>query len=197
MSWLSRLLKPKSKIDFSEVTESLKRLGDIAKKLDETERQIIEKENELANIVNSLDVSVWAKDPNHRFIFANRACRKVVLRCGSDEDITDMKDSDFVNNLFSDICTKSDDITKNKRVACRFIEHCIYNSHDVWLDVTKSPYFSGNNIIGIVGSGVNITKNIPSEVKEYLRKPASIEIPIDWDFDMSILMRESGLNSVV
>lgn len=191
MSWLSRLLRPKNTIDLSEVTKSLKRIGDLAEKLDEAERQIVERENELLNIVNSLDASVWAKGHDNKFIFANDACRRTILRCEPDDDITKMGDSDFEYNLFSDVCVKSDEMTKQKRGACRFIEHCVYYSHDVWLDVTKSPYFVGTQIVGIVGSGINVSKNIPPEVKEYLREPAMIEIPMDWDFDMSVLMKAS------
>ena len=187
MDFIRRLIRPKNKIDFSEVSASLERLGYLTDQLDEAERAIEKKESRLFGIVDGLDNAVWAKDVDNKFVYANTKCRHIFLH--HEGDIAGMSDADFVNNRFASVCAASDDVTKTKLKTCRFIEHCINNSSDVWMDVTKSPYFKDGVLIGTVGSGSDITQNIPNEIRKKFTDPASVEVSVDWDFDLSALLK--------
>jgi len=190
MPWLSRLIRnSRYEIDFNEVNDSLERLNHLTEKLESEEQKIRERENKLSDLANSLEVAIWAKDIDNKFIYANRACLRLILHT-DDEAVIGVKDTDFSNNLLADACIASDEITKSRGKTCRFIEHCRYpNGSDFWFDTMKSPRFYGTEIIGTVGSGVDITSNIPIEIRDEYTTPTTVEIPLDWGFDISLLRK--------
>lgn len=190
MGWLKRLLKPKSHINFKVTSESLTRLSELTDKLAGIEDDILKREIMIFDIANNLNISIWAKDNNNRYVYANEMCRKVILRISKDEDITAALDTDFGDNVLAHACIKSDEITKERGKTCRFIEHCVYNgTTDLWVDVMKSPHFDGGELVGTVGSGVDITGNVSNVIKEKFKSPATVEVPIDWIFDEAELLK--------
>lgn len=140
----------------------------------------VQKSKILNMIAEYFNVALWIKDTNNIFIYVNEACCKLILFHPIDDALF-KKDGEFEQNALSVLCTKSDAKVIEKNTPLRFIEHAIYNGgKSVWIDVCKSPTHSPNNrIIGTIGSGVDISKIVPQDVKDKYREAQSVEISFD------------------
>ena len=151
MAWLSRILGPSiSPIDFTDAFDSIERMKFLAGDMEQVEEEIRASEDQLHQIVDGIDVAVWAKDVDNRFVYANKACCDNILHCPKDVVLKAI-DTDFEEDALANICIRSDEITKAMGKTCRFIEHGIYPGGDVWLDTEKSPWFRDGEIVGTVG----------------------------------------------
>ncbi|MCK4460095.1 MAG: hypothetical protein KAU52_10335 [Methanosarcinales archaeon] len=179
MSLLSRILRPRvSPPEFGDAFESLNRLRDLTNEMEQMDMEIHNRADWLRQIFDSIDIPVWAKGVDNRFMYANKACCDTILRCSLDEAM-EATDTDFENNALANVCIRSDEITKTKREACRFIEHSVYVDYELWLDTVKSPWFKDDEVIGTVGTAKIITDIIPKEIRNRFREPLLIEIPAD------------------
>lgn len=160
--------------DIDETKNNLKELMELERGI---EKNGIDYENFIKSVTDSFNVSLWAKDINGRFLFANKACCDVILKCTEDEAMN-MRDEDFEKDALSQICIKTDRIVMDLRVTKRFIEHAVYESGDVYLDVLKNPLYKNGELIGTTGSAIVITNSIPEEIKKQTRRSNSIEIPV-------------------
>lgn len=134
----------------------------------------------IEEISNNLDIAVWGKDINGRFLYVNAACCRNILKCSEEEAIS-MSDTDFVENALAKVCIESDQKVIDRGKSIRFIEHGRYKKSDLFLDTTKSPWFRQGVIIGTVGVGTNISDQISDKIKEKFKSIGSIEIPIGED----------------
>lgn len=114
---------------------------------------------------------LWAKDMKKRYIFVNKAiCEKLLNASDTNEPIGKNDDffSDKERNLhpedkswhtFDKASQHSDDVTIRRKAAGRFEEHGNIRGELLYLDVHKAPICDEDgNMIGIVGSGRDITK---------------------------------------
>jgi len=114
---------------------------------------------------------LWAKDLKKRYIFVNKAiCEKLLIASDTNEPIgkNDMFFARRERNLhhtdkewhtFGEICSDSDDVTIQKKSPGRFEEYGNVKGQLLYLDVHKAPIRDEEgNMIGIVGSGRDITK---------------------------------------
>ncbi|MEI6455534.1 MAG: PAS domain-containing protein [bacterium] len=114
---------------------------------------------------------LWAKDLKKRYIFVNKAiCEKLLMASDTNEPVgkDDMffagrerklhpDDKDW--HTFGEICSDSDDITIQCKAPGRFEEFGNIKGQLLYLDVHKAPIRDEEgNMIGIVGSGRDITK---------------------------------------
>lgn len=114
---------------------------------------------------------LWAKDLKKRFIFVNKAiCEKLLNASDTNEPIgkNDMffakrertlHPADIEWHTFGEICSDSDDVTIQRKGPGRFEEYGNVKGQLLYLDVHKAPIRDEKgNMIGIVGSGRDITK---------------------------------------
>ena len=108
---------------------------------------------------------LWAKDPQGRFIFANRAIRENLL-CSDDEEVLGRTDLHFAarnralgrQHTFGQCCVDSDQAVLSSRAPGRFVEDGLMRGAYLCLEVLKSPLFDDRGaLIGTVGSGRDIT----------------------------------------
>jgi len=145
-------------------------------------------ENMIRKVSDNLSISVWAKDIDNKFVYANKTCCDTILKCTESEAIS-RTDADFDNNALSRPCTYSDNMVKDNRSTMRFIEHALYGDHDIWLDVIKSPWFDGEKIIGTVGVATDITHKIPRNIRIDYIDAMSTEIPIDSEISHTMISK--------
>lgn len=155
--------------------ENLKKLIALTEKLDKCDAKVAAHEMMLKNVSDSIELAVWAKDLNGKFVYANRLCCDVILRCTEKEALA-MTDEDFEHNALASACIISDRKTVESRRACRYIEHAHYEDHDLWLDVVKSPWWVNGDIVGTVGYARDITVEIDAEVRALRTEAESIFI---------------------
>jgi len=115
---------------------------------------------------------MWAKDLEHRYTFANS--RMVTwlggtlfadVRGRTDIELADRSraqrpgDPDY--HTFGEICSDSDSVTLAVGGVCRFLEFGQVRGNFCALQVMKAPLRDDErNIIGTVGSGVDVTERI-------------------------------------
>ncbi|WP_051445397.1 PAS domain S-box protein [Desulfocurvus vexinensis] len=108
---------------------------------------------------------LWAKDPQGRYIFANRAIRENLL-CSDGEEVLGRTDLHFAarnralgrGHTFGECCVDSDQVVLASRAPGRFVEDGLVRGAYLCLEVLKSPLFDDRGeLIGTVGSGRDIT----------------------------------------
>ena len=199
VSWVTNLLTSdkhkiglyKSELDNSR--DGLNRLIELTKQLDEIESNV-RNEGLLDLVTNSLDLSIWAKDLNGRFLYLNDTCAKVILRTTVDKALH-LIDEDFERDTLAPVCMASNQKVLERLAPCRFIEHARYADRDLWLDAIKSPLFLTGKLIGVVGSGRDITELIPIEIKDRFSKAGALEIDVSLDYYIGKIgeRRKNGL----
>jgi PAS domain S-box-containing protein len=165
-------------VEFNDALESLNRLRDLTNEMEQMDIEIHDRVDWLRQIFDSINMPVWAKGPDNRFVYANRACCDTILHCSLDE-VIEATDTDLKEDALADVCIRSDEITKARREACRFIEHSAYDDRNLWLDTVKSPWFKDGEVVGTVGTAKIITDIVPEEIKNRFSEPLLIEIPMD------------------
>lgn len=184
------------KVFKSEVPNIIEKLKAIRKDIDDTKsclNQLVDIENktgeiDITTITDSFNVSLWAKDLDGRFLFVNKACCDTILKCSLQEAMS-MANGDFRKDALSRVCMASDKLVLQKGSSMRFIEHAVYESGDIYLDVLKSPLYKDGRIAGTTGIGIIITDNIPERIKEQTRKSNSIEIPVNLTMSDAMFVR--------
>jgi two-component system, cell cycle sensor histidine kinase and response regulator CckA len=110
---------------------------------------------------------IWAKDLDDRYMFVNQAMCDKLLKCKQPEDATGKNDAFFAQkelelghrHTFGELGGESDRITRNKKMAGRFIEEGLIRNEYLVLDIHKAPFWGENgDLIGTVGCGRDITR---------------------------------------
>ena len=166
--------------------ECINKLEILTNELEKKEKQINLHEEMLRKISDNLEIAIWAKDIDNKFVYANKPCCEKILKC-SENEATALTDTDFKNDALSTTCIASDNITKERMEPIRFIEHASYPHHDVWIETLKSPWIENNNLIGTVGIGKDITDSVPQYIKNRLKRPESIEIPMETELCTQVI----------
>ena len=180
MSMLSRILSHGiSPPDLEDAFESIERLRALTEELDAHEQDAISREKLLRIATNDIDIALWGKDINSRFVIVNNACAEKILKT-TPEAALNLTDEDFEHDALAQACTASDKIVQETMETHRFIEHAVYNDgHSMWIDTIKSPWVVDEKLIGTVGSARDITEFVPDDIKEKYKEPGQIEIPVD------------------
>lgn len=179
MSLLSTIFHPPAPMpEFNDTFESLGRLRELTNDMEQMDIEIHGRVDWLQQIFDSIDIPVWAKGVDNRFVYANKACCDTILHCSVDE-FMESTDTDFKEDALANVCIRSDEITKTRREPCRFIEHSVYPDRDLWLDTVKSPWFKDGEVVGTVGTGRNITDIVPEVIRNRFAEPLLVVIPVD------------------
>lgn len=126
--------------------------------------------NYLQLISDHLPDMLWVKDTSGRYLFANRSiCENLLMATHTEEPLgkTDIyfaqrEREKNIDNLewhtFGELCFNSDEEVLRHMKPMRFEEHGNLRGECVYLDVNKAPLFDAeNNLIGVIGSGRDIT----------------------------------------
>ena len=127
---------------------------------------------EKASILNTLGecapVQIWAKDLNHRYIYAN-SLHLEWLGVQEAAGLTDHQiavqnrtlSSDPKYHTFGEVCGNSDVETLRQNNKCRFLEMGNVRGHFCALAVSKSPLINpAGKVVGTVGVAQDITDRL-------------------------------------
>ena len=120
---------------------------------------------------------LWAKNMKEEFIFANEEICKVLLNAKDTEEPVGKTNRFFANrereahpedpnwHTFGLLCKNSDDVIIETRKPAHFEETGNVKGQYLVLSVNKAPLIDNDKMIGIVGSGRDITKSKELEQK--------------------------------
>ncbi len=157
----------------AEISDAMKRLVELNDHLDIIDDAVIMHADLMRDIGDSLELAIWAKNIDNRFVYANKKCCDDLLHC-TEEEVIMAADSELPSNTLVVACTSSDDIVRATLTPMRFIEH-----NGLWWDTLKSPLYSDEGLIGTIGVAKDITYVIPVDIRESFEAGGTIEIPLD------------------
>ncbi len=131
---------------------------------------------------------LWAKDLDNKYIFANKTiCDRLLMAKDTEEPIgkTDIFFAQRERELhpdnpewhtFGEICANTDLVIHEEKKTMQFDEYGNVQGKFLFLDVNKSPIWDNNgNMIGVVGTGRDVTKEKELENNEQKFIEALIE----------------------
>lgn len=178
MSLISRLFGSNTdeiKRNILSTKESIRQLEILTEKLDITEQQIISHSIIMKNVNDNIDIAIWAKDIDNRFVYANKLCCDKILHC-SEEEAINFTDTDFENATLAIACNTSDNIVKDQNICMRFLE---YDGVGNFWDTLKTPWIIDGVVGGTIGTAKDITNIVPSRLRQTFSESGIIEINID------------------
>lgn len=186
MRFLTRLWYPKT----ADIVGRLMKIGEelavaqksINKLAQTQDAYIRDDENDhrarcLEAAIEDYGIAMWAKDLEGKFIYANKVCCEMILRCTLEEAIG-AKDDDLPDNALAKACAQSDQKVISQETTLRHIEHGFYQDKHVFLDTVKSPFYGKHGLVGTLGSGHDITSDIPEDLVSACSYAYTIEVPI-------------------
>jgi PAS domain-containing protein len=175
-------------VDLTDAFESLERLKDLTEEIDTKDKEIRSREKMLRTVANRIEIAIWGKGLDGRFVFMNSVCAEKILRTTIENGLA-MTDEDFKHDALASVCMSSDKLVLETGKTHRFIEYAVYvDGRLLFLDTTKSPWLIDDLLVGTVGFGRDITKFVPEEVKNRIKESGCIEIPIDLMYNASDLI---------
>jgi PAS domain S-box-containing protein len=160
-----------------------------------SENALIENEERFRRMLNMLRLItdnandfLWAKDMDNKYIFANKTiCERLLFAKDTQEPIG--KDSEFFHirereshpedptwYTFGENSANNDLIVQKEKKSMQFDEYGNVKGKFLFLDVHKSPIWDNNgNMIGVVGTARDVTKEKEFELKEEKFVAALIE----------------------
>jgi diguanylate cyclase (GGDEF)-like protein len=129
--------------------------------------------NNFLNLIsNNLPDMLWAKDLRGNYLFANKMILENLLMVEDDEEYIGKGDIFFAmrerakypNNpkwhTFGELCYNSDEVVLKEMKPMKFEEYGNICGELVYLEVHKAPLYDDNGkLIGVIGSGRNITEH--------------------------------------
>lgn len=157
--------------------DAAKEFAEFKQKLSETVRET-DKHRLIEEITDKYQLSLWVKDKNSVFNFANKACADLILRTSAP---IFKRNGAFCEDALSLFCVEGDKKVIARNETIRFIEHAVYvDGVSVWIDICKSPLRNTRQeIYGTIGSAVNIVSIVPDNIQEQYQNAQSIEIDAD------------------
>lgn len=120
----------------------------------------------ISSMIEELPDMLWFKDVNGKYLFANRAIREGLLFDDKPIGKTDIELSQQAkkmfgeeNHTFGDICGNSDkDALDGNHIGKKYVESGKVKGKILHLEVNKSVLELDGEVIGVVGSGRDITE---------------------------------------
>lgn len=197
--WITKILKRHKSVlqdtsilyELDKSKEGIHKLEELTDQLEKLEFEKHRSDEFLKSIANNLDIPIWAKDTECRFLFLNNACAKIILRTTVDKAMH-LTDKDFEHDALAQVCIESDRKVMATTSVKRFIEHAQYPDYDLWLDVVKSPLFVKGELVGVTGMGKDITSLVSTKVKNDFAEACFIELDLDLEYCPSGAGRRSN-----
>lgn len=142
-------------------------------------KELYKKDVIISAMIEKLPDMLWFKDVEGKYVYANKAIREGLLLDDSPEGKTDMELSYAAKekygdreHTFGEVCGDSDkDVLENEYESKRYVESGKVKGKMLHLEVNKSVVKVDGEIIGVVGSGRDIT-----EYREELIENAQIDV---------------------
>jgi PAS domain S-box-containing protein len=119
---------------------------------------------------------IWAKDTQKRYLFANEAMCSLLLNAENTDEPIGKTDQFFADREcaahpenpnwhdFGRLCSETDDIVLKSLKREKFVEQGNVKGKFLALEVYKAPFYAEDGtLIGIVGSGRDITQQLEKE----------------------------------
>lgn len=124
--------------------------------------------NLVITIGNTIPDMMWAKDLNGKYLYVNYAILDGLFYSESYQNIIGKCDVEISkmckekvgseNHTFGEICKNSDKIVLENLKKERFLECCLINGKDLYLEVYKAPLIDRDGkVVGTIGTGRDIT----------------------------------------
>lgn len=142
-------------------------------------KELYKKDVIISTMIEKLPDMLWFKDTDGKYIYANKAIRDNLLLDENPVGKTDLELSYAAKqeygdreHTFGEVCGDSDkDVLENEYESKRYVESGKVKGKMLHLEVNKSVVKVDGEIIGVVGSGRDIT-----EYREELIKNAQIDV---------------------
>lgn len=142
-------------------------------------KELYKKDVIISAMIEKLPDMLWFKDVEGKYVYANKAIREGLLLDDSPEGKTDMELAYVAKeeygdreHTFGEVCGDSDkDVLENEYESKRYVESGKVKGKMLHLEVNKSVVKVDGEIIGVVGSGRDIT-----EYREELIENAQIDV---------------------
>lgn len=142
-------------------------------------KELYKKDVIINAMIEKLPDMLWFKDVEGKYVYANKAIREGLLLDDSPKGKTDMELSYAAKEVYGDrehtfgeVCGDSDkDVLENEYESKRYVESGKVKGKMLHLEVNKSVVKVDGEVIGVVGSGRDIT-----EYREELIGNAQIDV---------------------
>ena len=142
-------------------------------------KELYKKDVIISAMIEKLPDMLWFKDVEGKYVYANKAIREGLLLDDNPEGKTDVELSYAAKekygdreHTFGEVCDDSDkDVLENEYESKRYVESGKVKGKMLHLEVHKSVVKVDGEIIGVVGSGRDIT-----EYREELIENAQIDV---------------------
>ena len=129
-------------------------------------KELCKKDVIISAMIEKLPDMLWFKDVDGKYIYANKAIRENLLLDENPEGKTDLELSYAAKqeygdreHTFGEVCGNSDkDVLENEYESKRYVESGKVKGKMLHLEVNKSIVKVDGAIIGVVGSGRDITE---------------------------------------
>lgn len=181
---------------YGEIEQKLEKILEEIEK-DQTRTEILEKElekarikieeykNILVSIGDTIPDMMWAKSINGQYLYAN-SCMLDDLFYGMDfNSVIGKTDIELVkkckklvgdeNHTFGQVCGDSDLVVLKNLKKERFLEWGLINGKEVYLEVYKAPFYKNGEVIGVVGTGRDVTKWYISNKEAVLKNECNVK----------------------
>ena len=129
-------------------------------------KELYKKDVVISAMIDKLPDMLWFKDVNGKYVYTNKAIRENLLLDENPEGKTDLELSYAAKqeygdkeHTFGEVCGDSDkDVLENEYESKRYVESGKVKGKMLHLEVNKSIVKVDGEIIGVVGSGRDITE---------------------------------------
>ena len=129
-------------------------------------KELYKKDVIISTMIEKLPDMLWFKDVDGKYVYANKAIRENLLLDENPEGKTDLELSyaakqeyGDIEHTFGEVCGDSDkDVLENEYESKRYVESGKVKGKMLHLEVNKSIVKVDGEIIGVVGSGRDITE---------------------------------------
>lgn len=129
-------------------------------------KELCKKDVIISAMIEKLPDMLWFKDADGKYVYANKAIRENLLLDENPEGKTDLELSYAAKqeygdreHTFGEVCGDSDkDVLENEYESKRYVESGKVKGKMLHLEVNKSIVKVDGEIIGVVGSGRDITE---------------------------------------
>ena len=129
-------------------------------------KELYKKDVVISAMIDKLPDMLWFKDVNGKYVYTNKAIRENLLLDENPEGKTDLELSYAAKqeygdreHTFGEVCEDSDkDVLENEYEGKKYVESGKVKGKMLHLEVNKSIVKVDGEIIGVVGSGRDITE---------------------------------------
>lgn len=164
----------------------LRKCDDIECKLDKDIKALSEEldfyRGFLTTVAETLPDMMWCKDTEGRYLYANRAIKEGLIFSNNplgrdDIDLATKAKERFgaENHSFGEKCSNSDKVVLEKLKPMRFLESGKIKGKMVYLEVFKAPLYIKGKLVGVVGTGRDMTEYVEAYREDECGKCGKME----------------------